>query len=259
MAERLRPSCRRPTVSFLPRRWKTEGEPATRAQRRLSARFPITASRPAWLIRKRWAKKKMLESNPSLIEQREAHYVRFLGPATEKVMHSTDIKPVHVDIYTFPPTEARPFYTLITGGMSDLRQSVPDNCDIAPRAEIMLYVSEPQGWMYNVLKGLAEMPSSDDTFLSYRHTVPNGKPMTAVPSALTSYFFVNPLMMPDSFSPMLVDGDPTDILHLIPITEEERHYAKVHGGSALISLFAERGLDPVVDEKRASLVSPDEI
>ena len=201
----------------------------------------------------------MPEAYLSLIEQREAHYTRFLGPMTDEVMHSTDVKAVHVDIYTFPPTKERPFYVLITGGMSGLPQKIPENWDISPRAEIMLYVSKPQGWMYSVLKGLAEMPSDDDTFLSYRHTVPNGKPMTANPSVLTSYFFVHPLMLPDAFHQMTVDGDATDILLMIPVTEEEREYAKTHGSSALISLFGERGLDPVVDERRSSLVRPNEI
>src|SRR5437762_7376163 len=109
-----------------------------------------------------------------LIQQREEHYARFLGPLTREIMHSTNFKTVHIDVYTFEPTKERPFFTLITGGMSDVRQNIPGDCDIAPRAEIMLYAEEPKGWMYNVLKGLAEMPSDDDTFLSYRHTVPNG-------------------------------------------------------------------------------------
>ena len=170
-------------------------------------------------------------------------------------MHSTDIKAVHIDIYTFEPTEERPFFTLITGGMSDVRQNIPDGYDAAPRAEIMLYAEEPKGWMYNVLKGLAEMPTDDDTFLSYRHTVPNGKPMTAQPSLLTSYFFIAPLLEPDHFSPMLVDGDATDILLMIPITEAERELAKQRGSDALIDLFRDRGLDPIINEGRPCVVS----
>ena len=94
-------------------------------------------------------------------------------------MHSTDAKTVHVDIYTFAPTADRDFYTLITSGMPDVRQNIPDDRNISPRAEIMLSCHEATPWMYSVLKGLAEMPSDDDTFLSYRNTVPNGMPMTA--------------------------------------------------------------------------------
>lgn len=197
-----------------------------------------------------------MKSTSNLIAQREAHYVRFLGPLDQKVMHSTDIKPVHVDIYTFAPTKERPFFTLITGGMSDIRQNIPaDWQHISPRAEIMLYAQQPQGWMYNVLKGMAEMPSDDDTFLSYRHTVPNGQPMTATPSLLTSYFFIHPILEADNFTPMVVDGDKVDILLLIPITEKERHFSVSHGSSALLELFGEKGLDPVIDEQRVCLIS----
>lgn len=197
----------------------------------------------------------LLGKHESPISQRENHYIRYFGPLTEKVMHSTDAKAVHVDIYTFPPTEDRPFFVLLTGGMSDRRQSVPSDWKISPRAEIMMYVQKPSGWMYNVLKGLAEMPFTDGTFLSYRHTVPNGKPMTATESLLTSFFFVNPIFAPEGFSPMKIERDDTDILLLIPITELERQYAKAKGSEALISRFAEREFDPVVDETRESVVS----
>jgi hypothetical protein len=197
----------------------------------------------------------MAFGSSELIKQREAHYTRFFGPLTQKIMHSTDIKPVHIDIYTFEPNEERSFFTLITGGMSDVRQNIPDDTDIAPRAEIMLYAQQPKRWMYNVLKGLAEMPWDDDTFLSYLHTVPNGQPMTAEPSLLTSYLFMYSLWEADHFSPMLVDGDDTDILLLIPITEAERQLATKAGSAALIEVFRQREFDPVVDENRSCLVS----
>ncbi len=188
------------------------------------------------------------------IEQREAHYTRFLGALDQKVMHSTDVKQVHVDIYTFAPTPERPFFTLITGGMSDLRQSIPDDRDYAPRAEIMLYASQPQGWMYSVLKGLAEMPFDDDTFLSYRHTIPNGMPMTAEPSLLTSYFMSPVFGERDGFTPMLVEDDAVDVLLMVPITEGERELAVDQGSDALLALFEQREFDPVIDEARACLL-----
>lgn len=192
---------------------------------------------------------------PEFIRQREQHYARFFGPLTREIMHSTDVKSVHIDIYTFEPTKERPFYTLITGGMSDARQNIPIDWEISPRAEIMLYAKEPKGWMYNVLKGLGEMPFDDDTFLSYRHTVPNGQPMTAEPSLLTSYFFMLPIFEPEHFSPMLVGGDATDVLLMIPITEAERNLAAEDGSDALIDLFQKHELDPVIQENRTCLVS----
>ena len=54
---------------------------------------------------------------------REAHYKRFLGEI-DSVAHSmsVDLLPVHVDVYQLPPTGDRPYWTLITGGMSDFRK-----------------------------------------------------------------------------------------------------------------------------------------
>lgn len=189
-----------------------------------------------------------------LISQREAHYTSYLGSIDQEIMHSTDVKIVHVDIYTFSPSRDRPFYTLITGGMSDVRQNIPSDSDLATRAEIMLYAHEPKPWMYSVLKGLAEMPSDDNTFLSYRHTVPNGMPMTAEPSLLTGFFFLSPELEADDFSPMTVDNDLTDILLMIPITDDERRYAIHHDVDSLLEIFQEH-LDPVIEEHRPCLVS----
>ena len=196
----------------------------------------------------------MTHDNLDVIAQREKHYANFLGPLDQKIMRSTDAKIVHVDIYTFAPTSDREFYTLITGGMSDVKQNVPDDWIASPRAEIMLYCHEPKPWMYSVLKGLAEMPSNDDTFLSYRHTVPNGMPMTAEPSLLTGYFLFYPILERDEFSPMLVDGDETDILLMIPITDDEREFAINSGVDKLIDICQEH-LDPVIEEHRTCLVS----
>ncbi len=189
------------------------------------------------------------------IDQREAHYEKFIGPIAGQVMHSTDIKPVHVDIYTFPPTARRPYYTLITGGMSDLRQNIPgDRSSLGQRAEIMTYAHEPQGWMYNVLKGLAEMPSTDDTFLHWYHTVPNGKAMSANPSDLSAFLFVPPYHEDENFSPMIVDGDETDFLVMVPITERELIYTREHRVKAMLEVFDQHDFDYVIDEKRRSFV-----
>ncbi|MBN2291075.1 MAG: suppressor of fused domain protein [Pirellulales bacterium] len=189
------------------------------------------------------------------IEKREEHYCKLFGPMSEDVMHSSDVKDVHVDIYQFPPNDERPHWTLITGGMSDLRQSIPRDAEgLAPRAEILMYAGEPSNWMFNVLKGLAEMPFEDDTFLHWYHTVPNGKPMTAEPSNLTSFFFLPPYFEEPQFADLKIEGDAVDFLWMIPITESERQYAMDKGSQALEEVFEKAGLDIVVDETRESLV-----
>jgi hypothetical protein len=189
-------------------------------------------------------------------EEREAHYQRFFGPLSQPVMHSTDDKAVHIDIYQYAPTEDRPYWTLITGGMSDQRQPLPADVGshVAPRAELVMYVREPKGWMFSVLKGMAEMPFDANTYLHWHHTVPNGRAMTAEPSLLTSYFFLPPYFESEGFDSLVVGGDRVHILMLIPITEAEREYAVEHGSQALEDIMSEVEFDPVVEESRGSLI-----
>lgn len=198
----------------------------------------------------------MFNQPDGFLEARERHYEQFFGRLTEPVMHSTDFKPVHVDIYQYAPTKQRGYWTLITGGMSDARQIEPEDCaeHMSTRAEIVMYAPQPQGWMFNVLKGLAEMPFDNDTCLHWWHTVPNGKPMTAKPSLLTSYFFLPPYFEPQGFADFHLDGDRVDFLWMIPITEAERKYAIEHGSQELEQKMIAAELSPVLDEDRKSIV-----
>lgn len=193
---------------------------------------------------------------PESIDLREEHYERFLGPINKPVFHSTDLKFPHIDIYQFEPHGDRNYWTLITGGMSDAKQNFPDGKPkyIADRAEILMYVREPQGWMFNVLKGLAEMPFDDNTFLHWWHTVPNGKPMTAKPSLLTNFFFLPPYFEQEDFNTMHIDGDRVDFLWLIPITDSELQYKREHGGQALEDLMSKIEMSPIVNEDRQSII-----
>lgn len=189
-----------------------------------------------------------------LTSEREAHYEKYLGALDQVVMKSKPGSAFEIDIYTFAPTEERPFYVLITGGMSDHRQNIPDDWEISPRAEIMLYTLHPKGWMYSALRGLAEMPLEKDSFLSYRHTIPNGRPVTSEPSLLTAFTFLPPQFEDDGFRLMTVDNDATDILLMVPITEAERQYAVENGTDDLYNLFAQH-LDPVIFEHRSCIVT----
>ena len=199
---------------------------------------------------------KRSNDNPeNWIEKRENHYSQMFGPIEENILHSSDVKDVHIDIYQFAPNADRPFWILATGGMSDLRQPIPEDHEgPAPRAEIFMYADEPSNWMFNVLKGLAEMPFDYDVYLHWFHTVPNGQPMTAEPSNLTSFFFLPPYFERHELSDLKIDGDGVDFLWMIPITEKEREYAMEKGSQALEEVFEKAGLETILDLSRDSLV-----
>jgi hypothetical protein len=191
------------------------------------------------------------------IEAREAHYEQFFGPITQPIMHATDGQDPHVDVYQFEPAADRPYWVLITGGMSDRRQCVPPEFTdhVARRTEILLHAAEPKPWMFHVLKGVAEMPFEERTFLHWWHTVPNGRPMTAEPSELTNFLFLPPYYEGADFDTFQLDGERVDFLWLVPITDGELSYKLTHGAEALEMLFEEARLSPVIDEQRLSLVA----
>jgi len=201
-------------------------------------------------------RKKQEDENPNRwFEVREAHYSKFLGPIDEKIAHSTDVQEVHIDIYTFPPTDKRWYWTLITGGMSDKHQNIPEDAtDISGRTELIMYVEEPKGWIYNVLKTLAEMPFKEKTFFYWYHTVLYGEPMMPEPSELTSVFFLPPCFEKPKFDTLQIAGEKVNILWVVPITEREREYVIQEGNAALIDVFQKAEMDPMIDEKRKSLI-----
>ena len=198
----------------------------------------------------------MSVSNKHPIAVREAHYVEHFGSISEPIMHSTDDKIPHIDVYQFPPSGSRDHWVLITGGMSDLRQSVPAEAPdyVSARTELVMYVREPQPWMFRLLKLLADMPFADDTFLHWWHTVPYGMSMIPERSLLTSAFFLPPYFEEEDFDTLEVLGDKIDILWMIPITDSELQYKLDYGGQALEELLSQKELNPVVDERRGSVV-----
>lgn len=190
------------------------------------------------------------------LEAREAHYVKHFGPLTEDVAHPIDAIEPHVDVYQFPPYGERDMWTLVTGGMSDLAQNVPDDEEewVSKRTEIFMYVEEPKDWMLDILKGLGEMPFHDFTFLHWYHSIPNGMPMTEEPSLLTNFLFLPPYCEEEDFNEFFLHDEKVDFLWLFPITDGELAYKMEHGADALFERFEEAGLSLAVDEQRKSVV-----
>ncbi len=79
----------------------------------------------------------------SAIEQIEAHIEEHLGEV-DQVWHEMVSDLVHIDIYQIPPTVDRPFWTLVTTGMSDLPMTVPEGAEDYTYAELMLCL--PPDW-----------------------------------------------------------------------------------------------------------------
>ena len=75
----------------------------------------------------------------SSLEAISDHIERHIGKIAQ-VWHEILSDLVHVDVHEIAPTEDRPYWTLVTSGMSDRSMAAPDGYEEWAFAELMLCV-----------------------------------------------------------------------------------------------------------------------
>jgi Suppressor of fused protein (SUFU). len=131
-----------------------------------------------------WVPPNMEDSNMADIDKHvETHIGRI-----SMVFHEVISDLVHIDVHQIPPTDDRPYWTLITSGMSDRPMTTPEGATEFAHAELMLclpkswkmehedWKDENHYWPIRWLKICARFPHEYKTWLSWGHTLPNGDP-----------------------------------------------------------------------------------
>jgi hypothetical protein len=67
----------------------------------------------------------------------ERHIEKHIGEIS-MVFHEMIADIVHIDIHQVPPGKDRPYWTLVTSGMSDLPMKTPEGAEDFAYAELML-------------------------------------------------------------------------------------------------------------------------
>jgi hypothetical protein len=188
------------------------------------------------------------------VRQREQLYGEFFGPEFT-VSHELLPMVPHVDVYTFAPQSGRDFSTLITGGMSDLPMHVPEGAPIR-RAELVLYVDEPQELYVNLLRWLARLIHEQQTWMLPGSTMTNGNPPQPIfeESVLSCYTFLEPLEEPDIEFPsrLKLDGDAVGLLWVVPVSEAECEFVRERDLEEFYGLLEQSGHSLVLDAGRES-------
>jgi len=176
-------------------------------------------------------------NHTELIEQ---HVTKHLSEPAEVFHELIPTSDVHIDIHVVEPTEQRPFYTLVTSGMSEQPMKVPrkQRKDMTPYVELMLClpkdwkmdeVDTPQwGWPIRWMQLLGKYPHDYETLLYVGHTIPNDDPPK--PFADTTqqccWFVRLPGTVPESFMELKIDKKRTILfLGLNSIYESEMNFA----------------------------------
>jgi hypothetical protein len=181
------------------------------------------------------------------IERREAVYRRLFGPAAAVDDDQFPGMIPHIDVYAHEPGhEGRPFWTLVTGGMSDLPMTLPPDAprEAPVRAEVAFYLPadvSPGPEYVSFLRTCGQFVFDHQTALGPGHTIPNGQPPQPIfaDAVFTTLLFLYPPFEPDCrmHEKLALDGDPVHLLWVVPLAPAEHRLKLEKGTGALLELF----------------------
>jgi len=204
--------------------------------------------------------------------RRYARYTAFWGREADTVFHPTDCFDPHIDVFRFPPVEARWFlkrwitpayrqYVYITGGMSDA--PILGAASEAPRlrTELTAYAdriyknraadADMIAWWLHFLASAPFRSPEEGIFFNVGHTFSTGEPLMP-DSHMTGFLFsVTPSVEMRRLCSCTVHAQV--VLHVVPISDGERQLAK-EDPQRLIDYFEEHGIEPVFDLDRKPYV-----
>ena len=195
------------------------------------------------------------------MEAVENHIQRYFGPF-ENVWHELESPDIHVDICLIPPGEDRDYYTLVTMGMGAHRMNVPQELaeHRLERAELAIALppdwkleqealsDENWYWPVRLLKILARLPISTDSWLAWGHTVDNQEPF-ADGTQLSASILISPQRVEEEgFVCTLPGGEEVNFYQVIPLYDDELQYKLSHDADALLERM--EGLSFVVSPDR---------
>ena len=216
-----------------------------------------------WSSRKNSEPEVYSEDEMSAIEQ---HIKNTFGEF-ENVFHELVSPDIHVDICVVPPSDERDYYTLVTMGMGAHRMNVPEELAEYKLERAELAIALPPDWKLDeeslkderwywpigLLKVLARLPISNDTWLGFGHTMDN-KENFAENTKLCAAILTGPQSTEEGGEVCtLPGGEEVNFYQVIPLYEDELDYKLEHDVDALLNKM--RGISFVVNPTRQDAVT----
>ena len=165
----------------------------------------------------------------------------------ENVFHELVSPDIHVDICVVPPSDERDYYTLVTMGMGAHRMNVPEELAEYKLERAELAIALPPDWKLDeeslkderwywpsgLLKVLARLPISNDTWLGFGHTMDKQSPF-AEDTKLTAAILTGPQGVEEGGEVCtLPSGEEVNFYQVIPLYHNEMEYKMEHDADAL--------------------------
>ena len=210
-------------------------------------------------------------ADPAARDAVERHIEQHFGPIAW-VFHEIASHLVHIDLHVIEPSSQRPYYTLVTNGMSELPMTLPDGAVEAgyhEYAELMLclppewrlgddaFRDEANYWPLRLLKQFARLPHEYQTWTGPWHSMPNGDPAEPYAPGLP---FVGAVITPmlrcaaDARTIVTDDGRQISLLAVIPMHRAEMDLKLTEGSQALLDAFDRVRVNGLLDPARLSSV-----
>ena len=197
------------------------------------------------------------------VEKVEAYIKQQYGEF-EEVLHEIVSLDIHCDIAMIPPTEERPYYSLVTMGAGAYRMDIPKELKKwkLERAEYVIFLpkdwniksdKEEDYWPIRMLKDIARFPIYTDSWITLGHTVT----MNEDSSPVASNTKLNSCVLLNSFGKdkqivealkLRLFGDEVNFWQLVPLYQEEVEFTFDHTTDDLIELL--KDVSMVVDINR---------
>lgn len=183
----------------------------------------------------------------------------------DKVYHELYSPDVHLDILIIPPDTKNNFYKLVTRGLGAYKMNVPDviKDEGLDRAELVLYLppdwnfdfeKEENGWVISQIKNIARTPIMEDSWIGFGHTFSEDEKSTipfAKNTKFSSTLLLNALNKDYEFLDLtLPNKGRINFYQIFPLYKEEMLYKQQKGVEALMKLFSDKDLVPVVNINR---------
>ena len=203
-----------------------------------------------WSSRKNSEPEVYSEDEMSAIEQ----HIQSTFGAFDQVFHELDSPDIHVDICVVPPSERRNYYTLVTMGMGAHRMNVPKELAEYKLERAELAIALPPDWKLDkdsmqeqrwywpvgLLKVLARLPISNDTWLGFGHTMEKQSPFAEDTELCAAILTGLQDMDLDTCGEVCIlpGGEEVNFYQVLPLYREEMEYKLEHDADALLERLA---------------------
>jgi hypothetical protein len=186
----------------------------------------------------------------------------------DSVFHELVSDLVHVDVHRIKPSKKKPYYTLVTSGMSDRPMRTPKVAEVSPFAELCIslpkdwpmseesFKDERNYWPIRWLKMLARFPHEYETWLGFGHTMPNGDPAQPLDATteMCCWLILPPVLHSNEFCELKVNTVKTiEFFALVPLYREEMELKLKQGAEPLMDRFDKHGINELLDIKRPNV------